>query len=187
MTQDFEKAAALPKAPEKKKTEKPKPKPVENKPAPVEKPVEKKPVVNPKALYSNKGTTGQSTTESGSSEGIYKGQGNMGDPNGSPESDNYSQGLGGNGTTQFNLSGRSPIHLKEPEFNVQESGTVVVEIFVDPKGRVISATPGAKGSTLVNTTLYAAAKKAALESTFNVKSDAPDKQRGTITYHFKLQ
>jgi colicin import membrane protein len=186
MTQDFEKAAALPKTPEKKKTEKSKPKPVEKKDSPVEKPVEKAPVVNPKALYSNKGT-GQSTTEKGTSEGIYKGQGNMGDPDGTPESDNYSQGLGGNGTTQFNLSGRSPISLKEPEFNVQESGTVVVEIFVDPKGRVISASPGAKGSSLVNSTLYAAAKKAALESTFNVKSDAPDKQRGTITYHFKLQ
>ena len=187
MTQDFEKAAALPKAPEKKKTEKSKPKPVEKKPAPVEKPVEKKPVVNPNALYSNKGTSGKSTTENGSSEGIYKGQGNMGSPNGSPESDNYSQGLGGNGSTTFNLSGRSPIYLKEPEFNIQKEGIVVVEISVDRKGKVISATPGAKGSTLVDNTLYAAAKKAALESAFNVKSDASEKQTGTISYHFKLQ
>lgn len=184
MTQDFEKAAALPKTPEKKKTEKPKAKPVEKKPAPLEKPVEKAPVVNSKALYSSKG---QSTTEKGTSEGIYKGQGNMGDPNGTPESDNYSQGLGGSGATTFNLRGRSPINLKKPEFNIQQQGDVVVEISVDRNGKVISATPGVKGSNMVDPTLYAAAKKAALESTFNVKSDAPERQVGTITYHFKLQ
>jgi outer membrane biosynthesis protein TonB len=183
MTQDFEKAAALPKTPEKKKTEKPKAKPVEKKPAPVKKPVEKAPVVNSKALYSNKG---QSTTEKGTSEGIYKGQGNMGDPNGTPESDNYSQGLGGSGIT-FNLGGRSIINLRKPEFNVLKEGIVVVEITVDRNGKVISAAPGAKGSTLVDNTLYAAAKKAALESAFNVKSDAPERQVGTIAYHFKLQ
>ena len=183
MTQDFEKAAALPKTPEKKKTEKPKPKPVEKKAPPVEKPVEKAPVVNSKALYSNKG---QSTTEKGTSEGIYKGQGNMGDPNGTPESDNYSRGLGGSGITS-SLSGRSPIYLQKPEFNIQKQGSVVVEISVDRNGKVISATPGAKGSTLVDKSLYAAAKKAALESSFNIKSDAAERQVGTITYHFKLQ
>jgi TonB family protein len=183
MTQDFEKAAALPKTPEKKKTEKPKPKPVEKKAPPVEKPVEKAPVVNSKALYSSKG---QSTTEKGTSEGIYKGQGNMGDPNGTPESDNYSQGLGGSGIA-FNLNGRHPINLKKPEFNIQKEGIVVVEISVDRNGKVISATPGVKGSTLVDNTLYAAAKKAALESAFNIKGDAPERQVGTITYHFKLQ
>jgi colicin import membrane protein len=183
MTQDFEKAAALPKTPEKKKTEKQKAKPVEKKPVPVEKPVEKAHVVNSKALYSSKG---QSTTEKGTSEGIYKGQGNMGDPNGTPESDNYSQGLGGSGITP-NLSGRSPIYLKKPEFNIQKEGIVVVEISVDRNGKVISATPGAKGSTLVDNTLYAAAKKAALESAFNVKSNATERQVGTISYHFKLQ
>jgi colicin import membrane protein len=183
MTQDFEKAAALPKTPEKKKTEKPKPKPVEKKVTPAEKPVEKAPVVNTKALYSNKG---QSTTEKGSSEGIYKGQGNMGDPNGTPESDNYSQGLGGSGITP-NLSGRKPVYMKEPEFNIQKEGIVVVEISVDRSGKVVSASPGAKGSTLVDNTLYAAAKKAALESKFNVKNDATERQIGTISYHFKLQ
>jgi hypothetical protein len=40
---------------------------------------------------------------------------------------------------------------------------------------------------LVDNTLYAAAKKAALESKFNLKNDAPERQVGTITYHFKLQ
>jgi len=183
MTQDFEKAAALPKTTEKKNTEKPKPKPVEKKSITAEKPVEKKPVVNSKALYSNKG---QSSTEKGTSEGIYKGQGNMGDPDGTPGSDNYSQGLGGNGITS-SLEGRNPVYLQKPEFDVQKAGTIVVEIIVEPDGKVISATPGAKGSNLVDKTLYAAVKKAALESTFNKKINGTERQRGTITYHFKLQ
>jgi hypothetical protein len=144
------------------------------------------PVVNKKALYSNKSSAGQSTTESGSSEGIYKGSGNMGSPTGSTDSENYTQGLGGEGIG-FDLTGRSPVHLPKPDFDIQKQGIVVVEITVDRSGRVISATPGVKGSTLVDNTLYAAAKKAALESKFNVNNSAPDRQIGKITYHFQLQ
>lgn len=186
MTQDFEEAPAVKKPDAVKKTEvkKAEPRKTEVKPAPA-KTASKAPTVNSKALYSNK-ATGRSTTESGSSEGIYKGQGNMGDVDGTPESDNYSKGLGGNGIG-FNLNGRNPMHLPKPEFNVLEEGTVVVEITVDQNGKVISANPGEKGTTVANKTLWAAAKKAALESKFNSKSDAPVKQVGTITYHFKLE
>lgn len=181
LTQDFEEAPAI-KKPEttKKKETKTTPKPVQ----PVKAPEPKTPTVNKKALYSSKG--GQSTTESGKSEGIYKGSGNMGDPTGTTESDNYSKGLGGSGIVS-NLNGRSPVHLQKPEFNILKEGIVVVEITVDKSGKVIGATPGAKGSTIVDNTLYAAAKKAAFESKFNLKNDAPDRQVGTITYHFKLQ
>jgi TonB family protein len=77
--------------------------------------------------------------------------------------------------------------LPKPAFNVQKDGIVVVEVTVDRSGKVISATPGVKGSTLVDNTLYASAKKAALESRFNVKNDAAERQIGTITYHFKLE
>jgi outer membrane biosynthesis protein TonB len=184
MTQDMEEAPAVKKVPEKKKTEKkPRPKPAETKTTTAVKPVEKTPTVNTKALYSNKG---QSTSNTGTSEGIYKGTGNMGSPNGTPESDNYSQGLGGTGIVS-SLAGRNPLHLQKPEFKVLKEGIVVVEISVERSGKVTHATPGVKGSTVVDNTLYAAAKKAALESKFNLKDDAPERQVGTITYHFKLQ
>ena len=185
LTQDFEEAPAVKKPAVTKKTETKK---TELKP--VTKPVQtttptapKTPTVNTRALYTNKG---QSTTESGKSEGIYKGSGNMGDPTGSTESDNYLKGLGGNGIVS-NLNGRNPVHLQKPEFNILKEGIVVVEITVDRTGKVISAAPGVKGSTIVDNTLFAAAKKAALESKFNLKNDAPEKQVGTITYHFKLE
>jgi len=185
LTQDFEEAPVVKKTSEKKKSEiKQETKPVETKTTTqVTKPVEKPRTVNTKALYSSKG---QSTTESGSSEGIYKGQGNMGSPTGTPESDNYSKGLGGTGIVS-NLNGRNPLLLQKPEFNIHKEGIVVVEITVNREGKVINATSGVKGSTIVDNTLYSAAKKAALESKFNIKSDAPDRQIGTITYHFKLQ
>jgi outer membrane biosynthesis protein TonB len=77
--------------------------------------------------------------------------------------------------------------MQKPEFSIQKEGIVVVEIRVDRTGKVISATPGMKGSTILDNTLYAAAKKAALESKFNLKSDAPDLQIGKIIYHFKLE
>lgn len=173
LTQDFEDAPAINKQPGTTITEK-------NQET---RPDESKPVVNPKALYSNKGTP---TTESGSSEGIYQGSGNMGDPQGTPESDNYNAGLGSS-SIGFNLSGRNPLFLKKPEFSVYTEGIIVVEITVDRNGNVIQANPGIRGSTLVDNTLYAAVKKAALESKFSVKNDAPERQIGTITYHFKLQ
>lgn len=186
LTQDFEEAPVVKKPAEtKKEVKKTETKPVVKKTEPEKATPPPAPTVNKKALYSNKSAAGQSTTTSGSSEGIYKGSGNMGNPDGTPESDNYSKGLGGSGIG-FNLSGRSSVHLSEPAFNVLKEGRVVVEITVDRNGKVISANPGVKGSTIVDQTLYAAAKKAALESKFNVKSDAPERQIGTITYHFKL-
>jgi len=190
LTQDLEEAPAIKKPDAIKKTteKKPEVKP-STKPSPATKTAStetKTPVVNKRALYSNKSSAGQSTTESGSSEGIYKGNGNMGSPTGSTESDNYTQGLGGEGIG-FDLRGRSPVHLPKPAFNVLKEGSVVVEITVDRSGRVISATPGIKGSTLVDNTLYASAKKAALESRFNVNNSSPQRQIGKITYHFKLE
>jgi len=152
---------------------------------PKTKPEPEKPQVNTRALYKR---PGQSTTESGSSEGIYKGSGNMGDPTGTTESDNYTKGLGGSGGIGFSLEGRIPVgNLIEPEYKIQQEGIVVVKITVDRSGKVISADPGKKGTTLGNTQLWEAAKKAALESKFSESKNAQERQEGYITYHFKLQ
>jgi outer membrane biosynthesis protein TonB len=186
MTQDFEEAPAIkkPEAVKKTETKKAEPRKTETKPVTTTA-VPKTPTVNKNALYSNK-AQGRSTTESGTSEGIYKGQGNMGDVDGTPDSDNYTKGLGGDGIG-FDLTGRSPLHLPKPAFTILKEGIVVVEIAVDRDGKVIRATAGGKGSTIVDNTLYTAAKKAALESKFNVKNDAKETQIGTISYHFKLE
>jgi serine/threonine protein kinase len=89
--------------------------------------------------------------------------------------------------TSFYLDRRSIVIMARPEVSIQKDGIVVVEITVDKTGKVIFAKPGFKGSTIVDNTLYAAAKKAALESKFNLDSNAADSQIGKIIYHFIYQ
>jgi TonB family protein len=189
MTQDFEEAPVVAKKPEKKaEAKKPSEKPAETKPQTTTKPVEETPKVNTKALYSAKG---KSTEETGTSQGLYKGSGNQGSEDGSPDSDNYGLGSGSGLGIQIGggLENRPVLSLPKPEFRVQKEGRVVVEVVVNREGKVISANPGVKGTTIVDADLYAAAKKAALQSKFAVKPDAQafQTQIGTITYIYKLE
>ena len=90
------------------------------------------------------------------------------------------------GVPSARLPGRSVEgSLPAPEYNVNLSGTVVVRILVDQRGSVTSATPGVQGTTVQNSTLWNAAKNAALKAKFNVGTSAV--QEGTITYIFKLK
>ena len=145
-------------------------------------PKEEPPKVNERALY-----TGRANTDKTSgSEGIAEGEGNQGSPGGSPDSDNYLDGLGGRGIN-FSLAGRNPVSLPEPDYNVQEDGKVVVKIRVNREGVVTWAEAGVQGSNTLNKELLEAAKKAALKARFNRSTDAASTQQGTITYHFILQ
>ena len=140
--------------------------------------------VNERALYKGKNTT----TDSTEGEGITQGDGNQGSITGSPDSDNYSQGLSqGSGGVEFSLSGRNPLFLPKPKYEYQVEGKVVVEIRVDRNGNVTFARSGVKGSTTTDENLIKAAQEAAMKAKFDVKSDAAFTQTGTITYHFILQ
>lgn len=77
--------------------------------------------------------------------------------------------------------------LPRPSYNVQESGTVVVAIWVDNYGKVVKAQAGADGTTVTDKALWAAARNAAMGTRFKMKMDAPAMQQGTITYVFKLK
>ncbi len=92
------------------------------------------------------------------------------------------------GKPNARLEGRSVLGtLDKPEYSIQASGTVVVEIWVDRDGKVTSANAGVTGTTVINEKLWNAATEAALKARFNMKKDAPEKQRGTITYIFRLE
>lgn len=69
--------------------------------------------------------------------------------------------------------------------NVNVGGTVVVNIIVDPKGNVVSATAGGRGTNTSNIALRAAAEAAAKRTKFNT-INSPSNQSGTITYYFNL-
>ncbi len=77
--------------------------------------------------------------------------------------------------------------LPNPKFPVQNSGVVVVEIWVDNYGEVKKAVPGAEGTTVTDQKIWNEARKAAMESHFNMDATAPALQKGTITYIFRLR
>ncbi len=93
------------------------------------------------------------------------------------------------GTANAHVEGRkvNKATLKKPSYNLQESGRVVVKIWVDQYGKVKRAEPGADGTTVTNAKLWAAARAAALDAVFDMKADAPALQEGTITYIFNLR
>ena len=91
------------------------------------------------------------------------------------------------GEPNAKLAGRSVNGtLPRPAYGVQKAGKVVVEIWVDNYGNVQKAVAGAEGTTVTDNTLWQAARKAALGAHFNMSSEAPALQKGTITYIFKL-
>ena len=86
----------------------------------------------------------------------------------------------------WSLNGRSIVGaLPAPGNDFKQEGKVVVNITVDKEGKVISAVVG-PGSTVSDYVTQQLAIKAALKAKFNVV-DRPDKEMGTITYHFKFK
>lgn len=91
------------------------------------------------------------------------------------------------GEPNAKLTGRSINGtLPKPTYGVAKAGTVVVEIWVDNYGTVQKAIAGAEGTTVTDKALWQEARKAAMKASFNMSSDAPALQKGTITYIFKL-
>lgn len=136
-----------------------------------------------KALEGSK-NAGTSST----GEGVAGGAGNQGVPSGDVNSQNRGEGGGtGNKGISYDLGGRGVQKLPLPEYDYQGEGKVVVEVSVDRSGKVIQAIPGIKGSSTLDEYLLKVAKDAALQAQFEVKSDAPVIQKGTITYNFILK
>ncbi len=91
------------------------------------------------------------------------------------------------GMPEAKVKGRTTVGtIPKPTYSVQEDGIVVVDIVVDRNGKVISATPGGAGTTASDPSLWAAARKAAMETYFNMDANAPVQQSGTITYKFSI-
>jgi colicin import membrane protein len=138
-------------------------------------------------------STGDGTGGKGTGEGKSQGQtfpgGNQGVPTGDPNSNNYGQGGSGSGSQgsgpSFSLSGRSATSLPTANYPGNDEGRVVVEIVVDKLGNVTYARAGVQGTTLQNSSIWEAARQAALKSKFNNDPNAAASQKGTITYVFR--
>ena len=153
----------------------------------------------------NKGGDGNSST-----------QGNQGSSNGSLSNDGYGSGGSGGGTGGGNGSGngtgtgagsgsgsgggsgsgngggyylgnRKALSKPKPNSDCSnEVGNVVVEITVDKNGNVIKAVPGIKGTTITAGCLKEQARLAAMNTKWQSKEDAPERQVGKIVYNFSL-
>lgn len=93
-----------------------------------------------------------------------------------------------NGAPNAQVKGRNTVGvIPKPSYTGQESGTVVVRVWVNQFGAVEKAVPGDEGTTTQDATLWLAARKAAMDTKFNMDAEAPALQEGTITYIFSLR
>ncbi len=133
-----------------------------------------------KAAVNNKvaGAFGNSKNKGSSGNGT--GDGSQGSPTGNA---NYgaTSGVGGTGTS-YSVGSRTKIDIPAPVGDQKNEGTVVVDIVVDETGKVISAM--FKSATTTSETLRQAAIESARKSKF---SPGQSRERGTITFKFKLQ
>jgi TonB family protein len=200
LTQDQEESVSLPSKPDtKKKTTKPETVVIQQA-QPVAPP---QPVVNKNALYkkskNSDGTTGKPGNQgredgnkgSGNYGGTGTGQG-TGDGSGKGSGSGTGEGSGigggkgggvGNGIS-YDLGTRQARNIPKPAYNSDETGKVVVSIKVNREGRVTYASAGAKGTTITELSLRQQAENAARKAVFAADPNAPDEQRGTITYVF---
>ena len=146
---------------------------------PVTKPVAA-PKFNQNAIY--KGKTNNGT---GEGDGTGSTPGNQGKTTGTTLTNNYNGTGSGNGGN-LNLTQRAFVSRPSVSDDKRHSGKVVVDITVDKNGRVITATAGARGTTITDSDLLQKCEQALLNSQFNSSDTAPDSQKGTMTFVFKL-
>jgi len=129
------------------------------------------------------GNQGVGQTEG--SEGITRPGGNQGDPNGSPDADNYGTGGGlGDGISFGGLGSRRALgNLPKPNMSgcdVTQKIVVKVEVQVDQNGNVISAI--VTSATYQNKCIWDMVVEAAKKSRFNSDESANYRQTGWIQY-----
>ncbi|MDC8005654.1 energy transducer TonB [Aureisphaera galaxeae] len=185
VTQDSEDAPVIKK--EKKKKEEVKKTPKEEPKKVPPKKVEPKPDKSTTDALSSLINGPKKDGKSQSGEGNDNKDGDKGDPNGDPNAKSYyGTGMGLDGDGNYLLGGRKALNKAKKTQDCNEAGKVVVSIEVDRTGKVISATPGVRGTTNNSRCLLEPAKRAALATKFNADSNAPAKQIGKIIYNFTL-
>lgn len=86
-------------------------------------------------------------------------------------------------SSTYRLEDRYAHRIYEPEYTGKEEGKIILNITVNNIGDVISAKLK-NAVTITDEETIEAAKKAALQTHFNYKYEAPGRQSGTITYTY---
>ena len=189
MTQDSEESVAM--QPEKPKKEQPKPKVSEKTPEQIQKEREEAERIE----QERKEAEAREAAENRLANAFSKGS-NMSKKEDAAESDAAKGSPQGNSDSgaqtgigvSFSLEGRAPgtDGIVRPTEKLQAAGKVVVDITVNPSGKVIDASINTRMTNTADLKLRNAALKAAKATVFNTIAGV-DNQRGTITYNFELR
>lgn len=90
----------------------------------------------------------------------------------------------GNYDVRYNMKGRTITNKPRVDIMTEEHGTVVVDVTIDKYGHVISAVPGAKGTTTESKYLHTKAKQCAESALYDTKPTYPLKTQGTFSITF---
>ena len=126
------------------------------------------------------GTFGKSSKIS-SKSGEDAGVGAAGSTAGGTDQGQQAVGTGNGLGIDYKVGNRRVVGELNRNIPVQEAGTVIVNVTVDPQGRVVAA--NAKTASLA---LKKAAEKAAYEIKFNNVSNLTENEEGTITFRFNM-
>jgi hypothetical protein len=137
-----------------------------------------KPVVNQNALYKGKASTG-----TGAGDGTTNTPGNQGKPNGSTLTNNYNGT--GSGSGGIGLGDRSFVSMPTVSSGSKEEGVIVIDFYVDKSGNVLQASVG-KGTKTFDNDLINRCIEAVKRSKVTSSDDAPESQKGKVTFYFKV-
>ena len=87
----------------------------------------------------------------------------------------------------YNLDNRKILSNSSPKYKCNEEGLVVIQIVVNNLGNVVETKFDKKKSTTNAKCLIEEAEKAAKNTKWNIDSNSPKKQVGTIKYNFSLK
>jgi hypothetical protein len=90
----------------------------------------------------------------------------------------------GNYDVRYSMKGRTITNKPRVDIMTEEHGIVVVDVTIDKYGHVISAVPGAKGTTTDSKYLMTKAKQCAESALYDTKPTYPLKTQGTFTITF---
>jgi hypothetical protein len=111
-----------------------------------------------------------------------------GSGNGTGPGNGVGVGVGSSSRAPFNyeLTGRTLISKPDSTKLPKGQGKVVMDIYVDRKGKVMSTGQNMRGSTTLAPALVEAARKAAMDLRFSADPEAPEPQRGRVVFVFRL-
>lgn len=118
-----------------------------------------------------------------SPDGTTTGNSNQGTESGSIDG----VGVVAGGAIGYNVPGRSLVGAPTLDDAVTEEGTVVLDVYVDKSGKVVSTKRNYGLSNTSSDYLFTLAEKSAKTAKFNANPDAgPTPQKGKMTFNFRL-